>query len=44
MAAASALLLLLLDQVRNRLEPVTLRAAADLVLLTPLLLAGFQIR
>lgn len=44
MAAASALLLLLLDQVRDHLEPVTLRAAADLVLLTPLLLAGFQIR
>ena len=44
MAAASAFLLLLLDQVRDRLEPVTLRAAADLVLLTPLLLAGFQIR
>ena len=44
MAAASAFLLLLLDQVRDRLEPVTLRAAADLVLLTPLLLAGLQIR
>ena len=44
MAAASAFLLLLLDRVRDRLEPVTLRAAADLVLLTPLLVAGFQIR
>ncbi len=44
MAAASALLLMLLDRFRERLEPVTMRAAADLVLLTPLLLAGFEIR
>jgi len=36
--AAAALLLSLLDHLRNRLTPVTLRAAADLVLLTPLLL------
>ena len=38
MAAISAVLLLLLDRFRHRLEPVTLRAAADMVLLTPLLL------
>jgi hypothetical protein len=44
MTAASALLLMLLDRFRDRLEPVTLRAAADLALLTPVLLAGFQIR
>lgn len=36
--AASALLLALLDRLRNRLTPVALRAAADLVLLTPLAL------
>lgn len=36
--AASALLLALLDQKRNRLTPLSLRAAADLVLLTPVLL------
>lgn len=34
--AASALLLALLDRVRGRLAPLALRAAADLVLLTPL--------
>jgi hypothetical protein len=34
----SALLLALLDQQRNRLTPLALRAAADLVLLTPALL------
>jgi hypothetical protein len=34
----AALLLALLDTVRNRLAPVALRAAADLALLTPLLL------
>ena len=39
--AASALLLALLDRLRNRLTPVALRAAADLVLLTPLLLTPF---
>jgi hypothetical protein len=33
--AASALLLALLDRMRNRLTPVALRVAADLVLLTP---------
>jgi hypothetical protein len=38
MAAASAGLLALLDLFRNRLQPVTLRAAADLILLTPALL------
>jgi len=36
--AIAALLLALLDQHRIRLAPVTLRAAADLVLLTPILL------
>ncbi len=36
--AAAALLLALLDRLRARLTAVTLRAAADLVLLTPLLL------
>ena len=39
--AASALLLALLDRQRNRLTPVALRAAADLALLTPLLLIAF---
>lgn len=34
--AASALLLALLDRMRHRLTPLALRAAADLVLLTPL--------
>lgn len=38
-AACSALLLVLLDRMRNRMTPITLRAAADMVLLTPLLLA-----
>ena len=37
--AASAVLLALLDRMRIRLTPLALRAAADLVLLTPLLLA-----
>jgi hypothetical protein len=37
-AAASALLLALLDRIRGRLTPLALRAAADLVLLTPLVL------
>jgi hypothetical protein len=37
-AAESALLLALLDRVRSHLAPVTLRAAADLALLTPLAL------
>jgi hypothetical protein len=36
--AASALLLALLDWLRNRLTPLALRAGADLVLLTPLAL------
>ena len=36
--AASALFLALLDRLRSRLTPITLRAAADLVLLTPVLL------
>ncbi len=39
--AAAALLLALLDSLRSRLTPVALRAAADLVLLTPLLLTPF---
>jgi len=38
---ASALLLALLDRLRNRLSPLALRAAADLVLLTPILLIPF---
>ncbi len=37
--AAAALLLALLDRSRDRLTPLALRALADLVLLTPLLLA-----
>jgi len=37
-AGASALLLALLDRQRNRLTPLALRATADLVLLTPVLL------
>ncbi len=40
-ASAAALLLALLDSLRRRLTPVALRAAADLVLLTPLLLLPF---
>lgn len=36
--AASALLLALLDRLRSRITPLALRASADLVLLTPLLL------
>ena len=40
-ATLSALLLLLLDRIRRRLTPIALRSAADLVLLTPLLLAAF---
>ena len=36
--AASALMLALLDLVRNRLTPLALRVSADLVLLTPLTL------
>jgi hypothetical protein len=36
--AASALLLAVLDRLRGRLTPLCLRAAADLVLLTPLVL------
>ncbi len=36
--AASAFLLALLDRMRTRLTPLALRAAADLVLLTPLVL------
>jgi hypothetical protein len=39
--SASAFLLALLDRFRTRLTPVTLRAAADLVLLTPLFLLPF---
>jgi hypothetical protein len=37
-ASASALLLALLDRVQDRLTPLALRAAADLALLTPLVL------
>jgi hypothetical protein len=39
LVAASSLLLARLDEARERMDAVTLRAAADLVLLTPLLLA-----
>jgi hypothetical protein len=39
--AISAGLLLGLDRIHARLDPTTLRAAADLVLLTPILLAPF---
>lgn len=43
--AASAGLLAWLNRCRGRLDPVTLRAAADLVLLTPIaLLAGLPLR
>jgi hypothetical protein len=42
--AAAALLLALLDRLRARLGPVVLRAAADLVLLTPLALVPFATR
>lgn len=40
-AALSALLLALLDRNRHRLAPLALRAAADFVLLTPILLLPF---
>ena len=45
-ASASALLLALLDQLRGRLTPTALRAAADFVLLTPALLLplGYWVR
>ena len=42
--AAGALLLALLDRLRSHLAPVALRAAADLVLLTPLLLFSLPTR
>jgi hypothetical protein len=42
--AASALLLALLDRLRSHLTPVALRAAADLVLLTPLFLFSLPTR
>lgn len=43
--AASAGLLAWLNRCRHRMDPLTLRAAADLVLLTPLVfLAGFPLR
>jgi hypothetical protein len=41
--ALSAALLALLDQCRHRLTPIALRAAADLVLLTPLVLLVFPV-
>lgn len=41
-AAVSAALLAFLDRQRHKLTPVTLRAAADLVLLAPALLLFFQ--
>jgi hypothetical protein len=43
-AAVSALLLALLDRQRGRLTPVALRAAADLVLLSPLILLALPTR
>ena len=42
--AVSALLLAALDRLRFRITPLALRAAADLVLLTPVLLAPFALR
>ena len=42
LGSASALLLALLDRMRSRLTPLALRAAADLVLLTPALLIGVE--
>ncbi|MDQ2832220.1 MAG: hypothetical protein M3Y50_00435 [Acidobacteriota bacterium] len=41
-ASISALSLLLLDRAQHRLSPVTLRASADLALLTPLLLLALH--
>jgi hypothetical protein len=43
-AGISALLLIALDQLRNRLSPVALRALADLVLLTPVLILPMAAR
>jgi hypothetical protein len=40
--ALAALLLLAIDALRERLGRTTLRALADLVLLTPLLLIGMR--
>jgi len=40
-ASTSAFLLALLDRARPHLNPLTLRASADLVLLTPALLLPF---
>jgi hypothetical protein len=40
--SASAALLALLDRLRSRLTPLALRAGADLVLLTPVLLMAFE--
>jgi hypothetical protein len=40
-AAASAILLAVLDHLRTRLTPLALRSAADLVLLTPIFLIPF---
>jgi len=42
LGSASALLLALLDRLRSRMSPLALRAAADLVLLTPALLVVFE--
>lgn len=42
LGSASALLLGLLDRLKARLTPLALRAAADLVLLTPILLIPFE--
>lgn len=42
--SAASLLLSILDRLRSRLSPLALRAFADLVLLTPLLLAPLALR
>lgn len=42
--AVSAFLLFLLDHVRNRIEPLTLRALADVALLTPAILLALGVR
>jgi hypothetical protein len=42
--SAASLLLSILDRLRSRFSPLTLRAVADLVLLTPLLLAPLALR
>jgi hypothetical protein len=43
LVAASSLLLAWLDGARHRMDAVTLRAAADLILLTPLVLVPVEL-